>query len=683
MALTLDQKVTWFRDAESTTAEARAAAERDRDYYDNKQLTDKERDTLKKRGQPPVVINRIKRKIDFLKGVEAQQRSDPRAYPRTPNEEQSAEAATDALRYVIDDTSYAQTRSAVWENLLIEGFGGVEVTVKERPAKPRRQALMGSTALGGQPQPEYDVKIEWFPWDRLFYDPHSRRHDFSDARYLGVVLWMDRDEAEEMFPKGKDHFARMMDEGSTESRTFDDRPQWTQWADSKRNRVRIVLMHYREEGAWHWCAFTLGAELDGGPSPYEDEDGRPECPLIMASAYVDRENNRYGVVREMIDPQDEINKRRSKLLHQLTMRQFVYEKSAFSDVRQVKAELAKPDGGVEINPGSKFELLENGDQIEGQFELLQQATNEIDLLGPNAAMAGKDPKDQSGRAIIAQQQGGYIEIGPLMDRLRDFNVRVYRQVWNRIRQFWTEERWVRVTDDERNVRFVGLNRMRPAIEVAADRLKQEGLPPEELQARLAVLAEDPRAQMPFRENAVAEMDVDIIVEDAPDSVTIQQEQFDALVKLVQAGVPIPPDALIEASQLRNKKQILDRMKGGDDPAAQQAAQQAQQLQMAGAQAEVAKVEAEAKLKTAQAVKTMAEAETPQQVEQPEPVDPLEQEAQAAQIEQTRAKTEQVRVQTQATIAKTDAEIDRSKAQAEKLRRPDPKPAAARKPSKAA
>lgn len=681
MAVSLDLKIAWFRDAESTTARAREASERDRDYYDNKQLTEKQKKALAKRGQPPVIINRIKRKIDFLRGVEMQQRSDPRAYPRTPKEEQSAEAATDALRFVVDSTSYPQTRSAVWENLLIEGFGGCIVRVKERA--PKRQALMSGTAMGGRPAPEYEIEIEHVPWDRLFYDPHSRRPDFSDARYLGVVLWMDRDEAVEMFPEAEKHFATMMNEAATDSVTYDDRPKWTEWADSKRNRVRIVMMHYKEKGSWYWCAFTMGAELESGDSPYLDEDGDTEPELIMASAYTDRENNRYGVVREMIDPQDEINKRRSKLLHQLTMRQFVYEKGAVADVQHAKAELAKPDGGVEVNPNKFFELLENGAQIQGQFELLQEAKNEIDLLGPNASMAGKDPKDQSGRAIIAQQQGGYIEIGPLMDRLRDFNVRVYRAIWNRVRQFWTDERWIRVTDDERNVRFVALNRVRPAIEVARDRLEQEGMAPDEMQQALAMLQQQPEAQMPMKENDVASMDVDIIVEDAPDTVTIQQEQFETLATMVKAGVPIPPDVLIEASQLRNKQEILERMRGGgDDPQAQQAAQQQQQLQMAGIQAELDKLVAEAELKRAQAAKAMRDAQQPPEgPEAPEMADPLDQEHTAAQIEQTRAKTEQTRTQTQAIVAKTAAEIDRSRAQAAKLRRPDPKPAAARPAAK--
>jgi hypothetical protein len=28
-------------------------------------------------------------------------------------------------------------------------------------------------------------------WDRIIYDPHARRKDFGDARYLGQVIWLD------------------------------------------------------------------------------------------------------------------------------------------------------------------------------------------------------------------------------------------------------------------------------------------------------------------------------------------------------------------------------------------------------------------------------------------------------------------------------------------------------------
>ena len=76
---------------------------------------------LKKRGQPIVTDNIIKTKIDYLDGVEKQQRIDPKAFPRTPKHEAEADAATEALRYVTEEQKYDKKRSGVWRDMLVEG----------------------------------------------------------------------------------------------------------------------------------------------------------------------------------------------------------------------------------------------------------------------------------------------------------------------------------------------------------------------------------------------------------------------------------------------------------------------------------------------------------------------------------------------------------------------------------
>ena len=91
--LDVNDLVRMFEESEEATLESRGFAERDRDYYDNVQLTAEELAALRKRGQPPVIDNRIKSKIDYLIGMEKQQRIDPRALPRTPAHEEDANGA--------------------------------------------------------------------------------------------------------------------------------------------------------------------------------------------------------------------------------------------------------------------------------------------------------------------------------------------------------------------------------------------------------------------------------------------------------------------------------------------------------------------------------------------------------------------------------------------------------------
>ena len=57
----LDQLVRDFEAAEDGTRDARQRAERNRDFYDGKQLTTEEIAARRRRGEPPVVVNYIKR----------------------------------------------------------------------------------------------------------------------------------------------------------------------------------------------------------------------------------------------------------------------------------------------------------------------------------------------------------------------------------------------------------------------------------------------------------------------------------------------------------------------------------------------------------------------------------------------------------------------------------------------
>lgn len=538
--------VAHFEEAENSSWESRKLSERDRDYYDNDQWTAEELAILRKRKQPALTINHIRRKVEFLRGFERRVRSDPKAFPRNPDDERGAEAATDGLRYVGDQNAFNQIRSDVYENMLIEGTGGVDVIVERTP------------------NDEAKIITRQVPWNQLFWDPHSAKKDFNDAKYKGVVLWMDSQDAEDQWPDATDAIESTMSSASI-SNTYDDKPQRMIWCDSRRKRVRIVQIHYQWHGEWMVATFTRGGFLDEPMvSPYLDKDGRSCSSLIIRSAYVDRENNRYGDVRAQISLQDEINKRRSKALHLLSVRQTYGSAQALQDTQKAKIELAKPDGHVEMNSGSKFGqdfgVIPTGDLAQGQIALLQQATQEMQASGPNNALAGKNTETQSGRAIQAQQQGGAVEIEPGIDDLRQWSRDVYEAVWMRIKQFWTEEKWVRVTDDERNIKWVGLNK-KVTLE---DKLAT--VPPEIAQQytqQMQIQPGDPRLQEVVEvENDVSGLDVDIVVEEGPDISSLQSEQFETLSNLAKAGIQIPPKAIVQASSIRNKDQILDEMEKG-------------------------------------------------------------------------------------------------------------------------
>lgn len=527
----------WVRDFEDSTQYAYEIAEKSRNYYDSEQLSQEERRTLNARKQAPVVINRIKPKIDGLFGLEKQNRTTAKAYPRTPRHQGAAQAATEAIRFVLQDQDYHTVRSTSFENIAIEGTAGVEVIVKP---------------VGDD---EYKICLNPIFADRLVYDPHARRKDFKDARYLGQSVWMDYDEAVAKNPGGEDVLGAMF-EGKSQ---FDDRPRWM---DTKRNRVKIVEIYYHKDGDCLYARFTGGGYLvEPKVSPYKNEEGETEWPYEFASAFVDAENQRYGAVKQLLDVQDEINKRRSKALHLMSVRQIRLERGAVEDVNKVRQELAKPDGVVETTPGMEFEVLKTGDMAAAQFNLLTEAKMEIDAVGFNAAVSGKDEKLQSGVALRARAQSGQTELAPIFDVLKNLDLRVYRKIWNRIHQYWTAEKWIRVTDEEQNLKWVGLNAPITKGQQLLEQAQANGAPPQLLAQLQQQIQVDPMmSEVVETKNEIAQLDVDIVIQDAPDTVTTQVEDFQVIGEMVKSGFPMPPEAVIEASPLSNKDKILKMMK---------------------------------------------------------------------------------------------------------------------------
>jgi hypothetical protein len=615
--------VDMFCDAESASDKSRTRAERDLDYYNGKQWTTKEVAALKKRGQPVIAFNLIRNKIDYLQGLERQQRTVPRALPRTPMHEKDSEAVTDALRYVTQDQRYDDSKSRVWGDMLKIGWGGIEVTVEQRFD---RNAMMATTTMTPA---DYDVRLVRCAWDRMFWDPHSSEDDFSDASYLGLVIWMDRSEAVRRYGEGA---SAVFDETvslASVGDTYDDRPRLA-WIDSsKRKRIRVVQIYFIDtDGQWSFAEFTKGGILRNGPSPWLDEDGRREHPYAWRSSYVDRDNNRYGAVRDLIDPQDEINKRRSKALHLVTSRQTYGNHTFEANTKENKAQLQRADGHVtlegEAQFGKDFGIIPTNDQAAGHMEHLSQALSIFEVMGPNAAMMGKQAGAQSGRAILAQQQGGQTQMGLLTDTLRQMDMDVYRMIWNRIRQFWTGERWIRVTDDQNNMKWVGLN--------PAQQYDLTGV-----------------GNASVMDANVSDLDVDIILDEAPAVGAMMDEQFALLIDLKQMDrnneIPFK-DIIAAAPNLRYKANLLKGISEREQQPPNPVAVAGAQAELATQEATVADKQASAKLKEAQAFKALSEAGANGQPNAPQGPNQIDMVKAMVDIENTEAATDK-------TVAETD------------------------------
>jgi hypothetical protein len=120
---------------------------------------------------------------------------------------------------------------------------------------------------------------------------------------------------------------------------------------------------------------------------------------------------------------------------------------------------------------------------------------------------------------------------------------------------------------------------------------------------------DPNTGKPTVINQLSALDVDIILEEGPDSINTMADTFDTLLALAKSGGEVPPEVIIEMSSLpaSSKKRLMAQMQEGKANPMQE---QAIQIRL---QQEIAKLEelkASTALKTAQTQKTMVEATTP-------------------------------------------------------------------------
>lgn len=697
----LSARVEWFEDWEEATRSNRKLAIQDRQYYDNYQLTAKQINDLKDRGQPPIVKNRIARKVNFILGEEIRKRVNPAARPRTPQQEDDSEAVTDALRFVADEEHFDECRSAVTKNLLIEGYGGALKELEE-------------DGRGG-----YKSKLRHIEWDRLAYDQHSRAPDFGDASWRAIVEWVDLKDAIAAYPESEQSLKEAINSAvAQDDDSTSDSPRG--WTDKNRERIQIVEMFAPIGQDYYRFVFTQGADIvEPAKTWLLDEDGQHSvCPLTMVSCYVDKDGNRYGVVRQLISPQDMVNKAASKTLHALNVNQVISEDAAITDPDKFMEELAKPDGfatGVRPNglkDGSV--IIKNGMEIaQGHVAFMQASISDLDSIGPTAANIPELPNSASGIAFQRRQQAASQELGTIFDYLRSWQRRVFELDWLTIRHpiyGWTEEKWLRITDDQEltGYRFVGLNlrmtraqrldellkktppvplekavktaagEFSPLVMAQAQQLQQQRgqqvqaqmqqaqqmaqagqLAPEQLQqmqaqveqmdspeAMVQLISSLPLMQEPVTVNQVAHMLVDIVLDESPDTATLAQEEHDNLTEMAPTILQTRPDIAptflkmwVKSSQLPNKRELLQELDKEPDPQQAQMQQQQQQMQQQMNQLQLAMQQA-----------TIAVEQTKAALQQ-------------AQTEKTAAETQKISVETQIAPAKAEADIASAQSQA--------------------
>jgi hypothetical protein len=254
------------------------------------------------------------------------------------------------------------------------------------------------------------------------------------------------------------------------------------------------------------------------------------CPeLILAdTAYV------KGEVEDLIDAQQEVNKRRSQALHLVNTSAnsgFIFDEDTFMGLPQERAKLENKgsEAGVNImkKKGTHLDRITPAPLSDALITLDKLSDDDIRRIsGVNPDLLGfKEESGVSGILMNLRRQSGLTTIEPIFDNF----------AWTQQILAETLLEFVRKTDvlsDEEIVNVVDLNKL--------------GITPDILRSRKVGKYK-------------------IVLTTSSSATTVRMMNFAMLMELVKAGFPVPPEILLKYGDIPGADEMLAKLEQAKAP----------------------------------------------------------------------------------------------------------------------
>lgn len=559
----------------------RAQADHEADYADGNQLSTELLRRMKDMGIPPAKENVIGPAIGAVCGYEAKTRKDWRV---TPDGDQGSQDTADAMNFRLNKaerhSKADRALSQAFRPSVAVGIGWVEVS-------------RAANSL------EYPYKCRYIHRNEIWWDMKAIEPDLSDARWLYRRRWISRSRAARMFPNhatlimnGADkwiaEFSLQELEGgqSTGLRSaIEAERAWTLQEDAYYNEenktVCITELWYRRwvttvmlkmkdgravkydaENELHAAALALGRGklveelipvvrraywmgphcLFDGPSPYPHR----QFPYVRVMACSeDLTGIPYGLVRDMLFPQDNLNSTIAKLRWGMSSVETKRTKGAVAMTdAQFRQMSSRVDADFVLDPeamkdGGIFERTRDFQLNAQQFQLMDDSRRAISRVSPvTPAFQGQTGSATSGVQEQTQVEQSQISLADLMDNFQDSRTLVGELLMALIiEDIGKEETVVVIEGDVLNPpRTVVLNK--PEI--------------------------DPETGITLMSNDVQRARLKVALEDVPTSSGFRSQQLNALSEAVKGATPeiqqVVMPFMIDLMDLPRKKQVVEAIR---------------------------------------------------------------------------------------------------------------------------
>ena len=328
-------------------------------FYAGDQYTREEEEILRKTGRPDLKCNLVKPAIELIKGVNEQNKIEIKAQATETNDGFLSDILNDCYEKVYEIEDVGMQVDDSLENYAISGRGFLAVDIEPDPKRPGEIKIPVTSVLPGE------IRI----------DPASRKEDLSDARHIFWHKWIALEDFAMRYPDAMEDIDTILEgDGLGDLFSIDpdsiddfdslptDTPEGEEYStvmdtggyyDKSNGHIRIVHEEYWcnydryygvnpstgqleefdaanlevllaavpgfqyeaiKDKKVKWFQFTGHKVLYDGDSPIPF-DG---FSIVSEFLYKDKSTGavtHFGVVKDMIDPQREANKRWSQTLN--------------------------------------------------------------------------------------------------------------------------------------------------------------------------------------------------------------------------------------------------------------------------------------------------------------------------------------------------------------------------------
>ncbi|MCH1580252.1 MAG: hypothetical protein L7S55_06060 [Luminiphilus sp.] len=602
----------YIRARDSGHLEYVAMAQRCDEFYRGDQWAPEDLHTLAGEGRPALTINTVLPTINSVLGEQSTRRADVRFKPRRGTDDEVADTLTKLYLQISDNNRLDWLEQQVFsDGLILDGRGYFDVRIDfsdhiegevRITAKDPLDILLDPDAKDMSPESWNEVfETKWLTLDEieemygkkkaeeLIFLAENGNHLGRDSIEFHESTFGDNSVGDEFInsnvpSEGEYHNIKSLriierqhrrlckiDE-FVDPNTGDKRGVPENWSDAKAKKfakkynLHIISKVSRKV---RWTVTCDHICLHDDWSPYSS------FTIVPFFAYF-RRGKPFGMVRNLLSPQEQLNKIASQELHIVNTTAnsgWMVETGSLVGLTPDELEEHGAETGLvlEYNRGSTPPVKITPNSIPTGLDRIsaKAAENIKTISGVNDSMLGSDAAEVSGVAIQAKQNRGVMLIQVPLDNLAKTRQYLAIKILELVQAFYTEQRVFMITNED--------DPMKPREPMVVNQETPEG--------RIV--------------NDLTIGEYDVVISTAPARDSFDEIQFAEALNLRQAGIAIPDDAVIEYSHLARKQELAKRVRvrtGEEPPTPEQAQamQQQHELQMQQIALELAKLEAEVK-----------------------------------------------------------------------------------------